>query len=773
MKLRITKSQIFRLFKRGAIGIAALMSLFFALNWIFPLHDKIEYSTIITDSKGEVVNAFLTSDQKWRMKTELNEISPLLRKTIIAKEDKYFYSHPGINAFAIVRALFKNLFRMRTTSGASTITMQVARALEHRKRNMGSKMIEMFRSLQLELKYSKDEILQMYLNVVPYGGNIEGVKSASILYFNKNPDHLSLAEITSLAIIPNRPSSLVMGKKNALIVQERNKWLRKFAAEKVFTEKEIQDALAEPLTASRGTVPHYLPHLSYKLKQLGTDIVRTNIIMTTQVKTEKLVQDYVRTLRLRNINNAAVVVIDNRSHKIITYVGSSDFHDTTDGGQVNGAAAIREPGSTLKPLLYGLCFDEGLETPKMIVTDVGVNYAGYAPENYDKKFNGYVTVEFALEHSLNIPAVKSLKLLGKDKLIQKLGLCNFGQIRKDQNKLGLSMILGGCGASLEELTGLFSAFANDGVYVAPAYTKNDTNFSKTKVISAAANYMITDILSRVNRPDFPLNWQATEHMPKIAWKTGTSYGRRDAWSIGYNKNYTVGVWVGNFSGVGVADLSGANVATPLLFKIFNTIDYDSDEEWFTAPTDCGQRQVCSETGLLPTDHCKNIVMDYFIPMISPTKQCDNWQEIMVSADEKISYCKSCVPENGYKKKWYKLIEPEMQAWLDENKVAYEKIPPHNPACEKIFGEGGPEITSPTGNTEYLINRKDREPLQLVCKTSGDVSKVYWYINNKFYKASNAGDKQFFVPDEGPVKISCTDDKGRNRDIWIKVRYVNL
>ena len=420
MTFKITRRKLVRFFKWLVLGVASVIVLFFILNWIFPLPDKIEYSTIITDSKGAVINAYLTKDQKWRMKTELNEISPLLKKTILSKEDKYFYSHPGINPVAITKAFLKNVFRMKTTSGASTITMQVARALEHRKRNIGSKIIETFRAFQLELKYSKNEILQMYLNLVPYGGNLEGVKSASILYFNKNPDHLSLAEITALAIIPNRPSSLVIGKNNNLIVQERNKWLRKFAAEKVFTQKEIEDALAEPLTGSRGTVPHYVPHLSYKLKMRGSDIVRTNIIMNTQLKTEKLVEDYVRTLRLKNIKNAAVVVIDNNTHKVITYVGSSDFHDTTDGGQVNGAAAIREPGSTLKPLLYGLCIDEGLETPKMVITDVHLNYAGYSPENYDKKFNGYITVEYALEHSLNLPAVKSLSLLGKEKLLQKL-----------------------------------------------------------------------------------------------------------------------------------------------------------------------------------------------------------------------------------------------------------------------------------------------------------------------------------------------------------------
>ncbi|MEJ0105322.1 MAG: transglycosylase domain-containing protein [Bacteroidota bacterium] len=286
-----------------------MILLFFLLNWIFPLKDKTEYSTIITDNKGEVINAFLTSDQKWRMKTELNEISPILRKTIIAKEDKYFYNHPGVNLFAVGRAFFKNIFRMKRTSGASTITMQVARALEPRKRNIWSKTIEMFRALQLEMKYSKDEILQLYLNLVPYGGNIEGVKSASQLYFKKNPDHLSLAEITALSIIPNRPSSLVIGKNNAFIVEERNKWLRKFANEKVFTEKEIADALAEPLIATRGTVPHYLPHLSYKLKQQGNTIIKTNIDLNTQLKTEKIVEDYIRSQRLRNIKMPRLLLL--------------------------------------------------------------------------------------------------------------------------------------------------------------------------------------------------------------------------------------------------------------------------------------------------------------------------------------------------------------------------------------------------------------------------------------------------------------------------------
>ncbi len=750
-----------------------LFILFLLLNLLFPLKDKIEYSTIITDKNGEVINAFLTRDEKWRMKTELNEISPLLRKTIIAKEDKYFYYHPGINPLAIVRAAFKNIFRMKRTSGASTITMQVARALEPRKRNPGSKIIEMFRAYQLEWKYSKDEILQMYLNLVPYGGNLEGVKAASLLYFSKNPDHLSLAEITALSIIPNRPSSLVIGKHNDRIVTERNRWLKKFAKDKVFTEKEIEDALAEPLTATRNTVPRYAKHLSNKLFKKGGHYYKTHIDLNTQLKTEKIVEDYIRSKRLRNINNASVVIINNKTHDVVTYVGSASFTDTTDAGQVNGAAAVRQPGSTLKPLLFALCIDEGLLTPKMVLNDVAVNYDGYAPENYDQKYNGYVTTEYALEHSLNIPAVKSLRILGKDKLVEKLSSCDFRQIQKDRNKLGLSMILGGCGTTLEELTGLFSLFATEGVYYSPSYSDKDSLHKRVPVVSPEAAFIINDILSKVNRPDFPLNWQSTERMPKIAWKTGTSYGRRDAWSIGYNKNFTVGVWVGNFSGVGVPDLNGTNTATPLLFKVFNTIDYDSDAEWFTMPTACETRMVCSETGLSPSDHCSNLVMDYFIPLISSTVKCNNIKEVLVSADEKTSYCKNCAPGSGFKKKIYKITEPEMQAWYEEQKIAYQKIPSHNDDCEIIFNGNAPSITSPANGSEYLISKNRKEPILLTCKTATDVSKVFWYVDDKFYKAAAPGEKQFFVPDEGPVKISCTDDKGRNRNIRILVRYVNL
>ena len=760
-------------FKKTAIAVISCLLLFVLLNLFFPLPALPSYSTIITDNKGQVIHAFLTKDEQWRMKTELDEISPLLKKTIVEKEDKYFYYHPGINPVAMTRAFINNVFTGKRTSGASTVTMQVARMLQPKKRTVFNKFSEMFRALQLEVKYSKTEILQLYLNLVPYGGNIQGVKTASLLYFNKNPDHLSLAEITALSIIPNRPNSLVIGRNNELIVQQRNKWLQRFAKDGVFTDKEIQDALSEPLTAKKGTVPKMAPHLAYKLKQQGGDIIKTNIDINTQLKTEKLVADYSRGLQFLNIKNAAVVIINNSDHKIISYVGSANFYDTTDGGQVNGAAAIRQPGSTLKPLLYGLCMNNGLLTPKMIISDVAVNYNGYVPENYDQRFNGNVSMEYALAHSLNIPAVKMLNQLGKEKMIQALGQCNFKQIKKDQQKLGLSMILGGCGTTLEELTGLFSVFANDGKYTRPKFLQDDSLNETSKILSPAATFITNEILSTINRPDFPINWQATEHLPKIAWKTGTSYGRRDAWSIGYNKQYTIGVWVGNFSGQGIPELSGAQVATPLLFKIFNSVNYDNSEDWFKQPRDCDIRMVCSETGMPPSEQCKDLVTDYFIPLVSPAALCNNRKEVMVSADEKMSYCVYCAPVSGYKKMWYKNITAEIQNYFDDCNIAYDKIPPHNPGCEKVFYEAGPVIKSPDNGANYYISKEKPEPLQLQCQAGADVSKVYWYINNRFYKTAQAREKIFFVPDAGINKISCTDDKGRNRDIKITVSFVDL
>lgn len=759
--------------KAGAAALVGL-ALFLLIDIIAPVDTSIPFATLIQTRDGAVLHAFIARDQQWRLKTRLEEITPELKKAIVFKEDKHFYYHPGINLLAVSRAAVNNLFHLRRTSGASTITMQVARLLSPKPRTYFNKCIEMFRALQLELHNSKDEILHLYLNLVPYGGNIQGVKAASLLYFGKSPDQLSLAELTALSIIPNRPNSLVMGRDNALIAKERNKWLARFEDDGLFAASIIKDAMHEPLNAQRHNAPNGAPQFSWRMKRSNPGMleVRTTIDAKMQQKAETIVANYVNQLKLHNVNNAAALIIDNKTHEVVAYIGSSDFADRYHYGEVDGVRAVRSPGSALKPLLYALCFDKGLATPKTITPDVPINIKGYTPENYDKLFRGNVTIEYALANSLNIPAVKMLDLLGTDKFIGALTEAGFGSVAQKRKDMGLSMILGGCGVRLEELTALYSAFACDGRYYPARYIAAGAKDTAGKsLLSPAANYMLAKILCELRRPDLPNGYEAAAGIPHIAWKTGTSYGRKDAWSIGYNRRYTIGVWLGNFSGAGVPDLSGAATATPLLFQLFNAVDHNAANDWLEAPTDLEFRLVCTETGRLPADFCQKQIMDYYIPGVSTNERCDHYKEVWLSADERYSYCTSCLPPNGYKTKLLPNTTPELAGYYDANHIAYTRLPPHNPACTRTFQGQAPLITSLTNGMTYLIVDKEQQQLQLACTPAMDVQKVYWYINDKYYATAEAGKRLFFKPTSTTLKISCTDDKGRVANITITVRFI--
>jgi penicillin-binding protein 1C len=746
---------------------------FILLDCLFPLNTAVDYAPLIKARDGQVLHAFLTKDQQWRFRTELAEITPELKQAIVFKEDKHFYHHFGINPVAIGRAAFNNVFHLKRTSGASTITMQVARMLEPKKRSYGNKLLEMFRALQLETHYSKEEILQLYLNLVPYGSNIQGVKAASLLYFNKSPDQLSLAELTALSIIPNRPNSMVMGKDNARIVAERNKWLQRFAAAKLFPQTTISDALAEPLTASRHDAPDAAQQLSWRLRfaHPGKLDIQSSINPKAQLQAEQIVHNYVQTLKLQNVYNAAALVVDNRTHEVLVYIGSPDFSDRAHQGQVDGVKAMRSPGSTLKPFLYGLAYDAGVATPQTIVNDVPINLAGYTPENYDLQFRGPVSMEDALRQSLNIPAVKTLQQLGVQRFSQSLSAAGFLSVWQQRKKVGLSMILGGCTVRLEELTSLFSGFANGGVVHALQWQAKPGQDSGFRVLSPPANYMVSHNLCELTRPDMPNLSDAARGVPKIAWKTGTSYGRKDAWSIGFNGHYTIGVWLGNFDGKGVTALSGATTATPLLFQLFNALDPHASEEWLTAPRELATRFVCKESGLLPSDFCTDQVMDYYIPGVSSMQHCAHQREVWVSADGAFSYCTSCLPDAGYATRVYPNISPELAAFYDVHNVSYQRIPPHNSSCTRLFDGQAPLINTLQPGMTYLIMDKGKQQLQLGCQTASDVRKVYWYINDRFYASADAKQKIFFNPEGAAVKISCTDDKGRVSDLEVKVKYL--
>lgn len=741
------------------------------LDSTFPINANPSYSTLVYDKEHVLLNAYLNDEDKWRMPCKLEEANHLFIQTLLQKEDKYFYCHPGINPFAIARAAFNNIISQERTSGASTITMQVVRLLEPRPRTFISKTIELFRAIQLELRYSKREILELYLSLAPYGSNIEGVKSAAFIYFGKAPALLSPAEAILLTIIPNRPSSLKPGKKNKLLFVERNKWLRRMAAESVISKTELADALNEPINVNRKKLNSIAPHLGRRLKNANpkVDVINSTIDASIQLKVQQLCSNHIERLSALNIHNACVIVIENSTSKVLAYVGSQGFDDEIQQGQVDGITAIRSPGSALKPLVYALGFDNGIITPKTIVNDIPVNYAGYSPENFNQRFNGKVSIEDALSYSLNIPAVQILDQVTVPLLTKKLIRSGFKSIEQ-QKYLGLSSILGGCGVTLEELAGLYSMIANDGNFKALKYVEASNRNNKVKILSKEAAYLLTTILTRSDRPDLPNLFESSLHVPKVAWKTGTSYGRRDAWSIGFNKKYTVGVWVGNFDGTGIPELTGAEMATPLLFSVFNSIDYNSSNKWFNATSDIDYRYVCPESGLVPGEFCTDKIIDTYIAGVSNTNICNHLVEVPVNSNETISYCTACLPDAGYKKVIYPNVTPELLQFYRQHQIPIKEPPPHLSTCTRMFDGKPPKIISLQDDQEYLIEKDEPKKLILSCASSSDVKEVFWYIDDQFLRKCKVTESTFFIPSNGKHKISCNDDKGRNTDINIIVTF---
>lgn len=750
--------------------VFSILLLFIVLDLLFPLPKSKEFSKEIHAKDGTLLTAYLTSDDKWRMKTKLDKVSPDLIKAIIEKEDSWFYWHFGINPVAIFRAVHKNLTTSETQLGASTITMQVARMLEPKKRTYLNKIFEIFRAIQLEIKYSKEEILELYLSLLPFGGNIEGVKSASYIYFNRPPDKLSLAQSIMLAVIPNDPNALRLDRFNDKVILKRNFWINKFKREKIFSSIDLNDALDEPVEKNRFSIPVLAPHFSYYVKNsFQGDIINTTLDLFVQQTAENILLRNVRRVFYKGITNGAVLVIDNRNSSVVAYCGSADFYDQGSFGQVNGITAVRSPGSTLKAALYAYTFDDGNLTPKMKFADIPTDFHGYQPENYDLKFYGNVSTEFALVNSLNIPAVKLLEQTGLNNFVNFLEGAGFSQIQKQKSKLGLSMILGGCGTNLQELTQLFSAFARKGKLSPINFILTENENKVQQIFSETSSYLVAKILSGVNRSDI-VDLSNYSKLPKFAWKTGTSYGKRDAWAIGFNPNYTIGVWMGNFNGVGSPNLSGAEVAVPLLFDLFNAIDYNSEVKWFQTPDELFTRKVCSESGLVPTQYCPNTIYDFAIKDKSHNDVCNIHKPVYVNVDDSIQYCTVCLPSSNYKKAVYAVYQPELTVWMSKNKYDYHQPPNHNPNCTAKFAEAGPKILSPSEDYEYFLEKDSKQEILLLAASDSRVKTHYWYVNEKFFKKSKPGERVFFVPEEKELNITCLDDKGRDRSVRINVKY---
>lgn len=782
------------------IGLVTLFLGFLLLDFLAPLPDPKPFSTQVYDRESNLLAAYLSEDDKWRFRSPTDEVSEDMREAILAKEDQYFYYHPGVNPLSIVRAIWSNLWSGKRVSGASTITMQVARMLEPKPRTMGNKLFEIFRALQLEWHYSKDEILEMYLSYLPYGGNIEGVKAASYIYFGRPPSKLSLAQAILLTVIPNRPNSLRLDTRRDQALRERDRWLQYFKDEEIFPEDDIQVAMAEPIVAKRRDLLPTAPQFSRRVAQLHarnpsatTEVLHTTLDPEIQATTSRLLGNYVRRARSKGISNGAVLVVDNSNSEVLAYCGSADFFDEESAGQVDGVQAIRSPGSALKPVVYAMAFDKGILTPDKRMLDIPRTWNGYSPRNFDEQFRGPVSVAFALRHSLNVTAVQALHEVGFDHFMDAMEVAGMESLKKQREDLGLSTILGGCGVTLEEMVRLFSAFARDGRLKslkfesdAPSSSKDGAeeedktelekngqddleSFQGIPLFSEGAAWMIWDILSGIQRPDLPTSLVGSTNRSKIAWKTGTSYGRRDAWSIGFTPRYTIGVWIGNFNGKGVPDLTGTSMAVPLLFDLFGAIEAGKKPLTFYRPLSVELRTICSETGELPSEKCDHTQEGYFLKNRSFRSECKQDEELYINADSTLQFCTGCLPQSGYEKASYPIYPGELSLWYENNGVPYRKPPPHNPNCEATFDGPGPAINSPLEDYEYLLEGGVGQEILLQAAVDTRTNRHYWYVNGEFFRSSTPGEKVFYPARQGKLKVTCMDDKGRSSEVEVVVK----
>ncbi len=544
------------------------------LDYQFPLSISRarHISTVVVDDRGHILRGFSVKPGFWRLPVKPKDVDPRYLQMLLAYEDQRFMIHPGIDPLAAIRALKQWLWHGKVISGASTLTMQTARLLEPHQRDLPGKLVEMLRALQLEWRYSKDTILEFYLTLAPYGGNLEGVRAASLAWFGKEPTRLTAAEAALLVVLPQAPSRLRPDRFPARARAARDKVLSRMVQLKVLSTHQAREARQEPVPAQRRALPFLAPHLAGRLhaNQPKTAQHHSFIKRNLQQTLETLVRQQQSVLESHS--SIALLVVANASQQVWAYIGSSDFFSLPRNGYVDMVRAIRSPGSTLKPLVYGLGFDDLLIHPETLIDDKPAHFGDYSPTNFRNTYAGQLTVREALQQSRNIPAVAVLEQVGPTRVAARLrqaGLSLHWNQTKPQP--GLPLVLGGVGTTLEDLVTLYTGIANGGKVAPLRFSTTDRPSSGQRVLSHVACWYLADILrgAPVSQRIAPSNKVATSRL--IAHKTGTSYGFRDAWALGFDTDYTVGVWVGRPDGSPNPGYYGYNTAAPLLFRIFDVL----------------------------------------------------------------------------------------------------------------------------------------------------------------------------------------------------------
>ncbi|MFP5258706.1 MAG: penicillin-binding protein 1C, partial [Acidobacteriota bacterium] len=590
-------------------------------------------STVVAARNGQPLRLFLAPDEAWRFPVRLSGVAPILPRLIVAAEDRHFYRHPGVNPLAILRAAAANLAAGRVVSGGSTITMQLARLARPRERSLGAKIDEALSALALERRLSKDAILERYLNMAPYGGNIVGVGAASTLYFGKTPDRLSLAEAALLTVLPRSPLRLDPLRHPEAAKAARDKLLAGLARRGVVAPEAAREAMTAPVPRSLARQPFIAPHFCQMAKELGGDAAR--IDTTLDPSAQKTATDILRGrsgwLAGQGIGSVAAVVLDPESREVRALIGGTNWFGDPRFGQINGATIKRSPGSTLKPFLYAMAMDQGLIIPQSLLLDIPTGFAGYSPKNFDGLFLGRVSAEQALITSRNVPAVRLLNEVGPAPFLDLLRRGGLSSLDQPASHYGLSLILGGGETTLLALTNLYAALADGGLYRPAAILANRKPVRGERLFSPEACSLTTDILTRLERPDLPTSWERALAVPAVAWKTGTSFGHRDAWAVGVSAGHVIGVWVGNMDGTPVAGISGAVQAGPILFELFRALEPRGSTAAAKTGLNLASIEVCADSRQLPGPDCPRRVTARIIPGRTHLSPCPVHRRLLVDA----------------------------------------------------------------------------------------------------------------------------------------------
>lgn len=733
-------------------------------------------SIVVESDNGTLLGAHTAADGQWRFPYS-DSVNSKYRAALLNYEDRYFYFHPGVNPVSLIRSLFLNIKSRKIVSGGSTLTMQLARMSgDNPPRTVPRKMLEILMALKMELLYSKDEILSLYAGNAPFGGNVIGIEAASWRYFGRPPSDLSWAEASMLAVLPNAPSLIYPGRNDPRLQLKRDKLLRLLAGRGVIDSITCELALAEPLPVKVHDLPVLAAQLTEKYISGGQGgRYKTSIDHELQEKLLTLA-DRQRKVNSRNeIHNIAALVVDVESGRIVAYAGNMSTDEDEHSGKVDMITARRSTGSILKPFLFAAMLESGELLPGMLVPDVPVEFSGYSPKNFNLEYNGAVPAAQALQRSLNIPAVEMLRDYSPDRFLLFLREMGFTSFDRDADHYGLSLVLGGGEACLLELAGSYARMAkklknyyrekDKELYLHPYYDeglKKEADAASSMPLSAASIWFTFRALQDVNRPVSRSGWDSFSSSGRIAWKTGTSFGFRDAWAIGFNASYVVGVWAGNADGEGRPGLTGVTAAAPLLFDIFDLL---GKGEWFEEPTPGMEEvEICLESGHRASSLCTSTDMMLIPKSGLQSPVCPYHRMVHLSSDMKHRVTDDCYsPADMQHVSWF-VLPPAQEWYYRKQHPEYRELPGWMPGCSTTPGESNIDLLYPR-NLQGLYVPVEHDGLRgkiiFEAAPRNRDNILYWHLDDRYIGETVLIHQVALSPEPGEHILTIVDGDGNH------------